>query len=83
VITSLKTSTSSSSPNTSTRRSRSPFQDLGKDLESNVVDISPNTNQGGEVLHNHDILVLDNQESIVAEVLGTQIEGEVDTLVEL
>ncbi len=35
------------------------------------------------MLHNHDILVMDSQESIVAEVLGTQIKGEVDTLAEL
>jgi hypothetical protein len=38
-------------PNTtSTRRNRSLSQDSGKDLESNSVDVSPNTSQGGEVL---------------------------------
>jgi hypothetical protein len=41
------------------------------------------TNQGGEVLRNHDILVIDNQKPIVGKVLGTQIKGKVDTLVGL
>lgn len=37
VITSPETNTSNSSPNTSTRCNRSPFQYLGKDLESNIL----------------------------------------------
>jgi len=84
MITSLDTNTSKNLPNiASTRRNRSPSQDFGKDLKLNSVDVSPNTSQGGEVLCNQDILVLDNQESIVAKVLGTQLEGEVDTLAKL
>ncbi len=50
MITSLDTNTSKNLPNiASTRHSRSPSQDSGKDLKSNSVDISPNTSQGGEV----------------------------------
>ncbi len=53
MITSTDTNTFNNLPNiASTRHSRSPSQDFGKDLGSNSVDISPNTSQGGEVLCN-------------------------------